>query len=151
MQKKTAIFNFKHVREAAQQKQMEELEAAGICPLCPEHITEHHREPIEQDSDWWMVTKNDYPYDGAEVHYLFIYKSHTANPADLSPEAWADLGQQIKTLQERLNIPGGAFFMRFGDTDYNGSSISHLHAHIISGTSHDNANGRIDVKLGYKK
>ncbi|MCA9367364.1 HIT domain-containing protein [Candidatus Kaiserbacteria bacterium] len=151
MDKKTDLFNFNHVREPAQREQMEKLQAAGICLLCPEHITTYHREPIEQDSDWWMVTKNDFPYKGTKVHYLFVYKPHTANVANITPEAWADLGAQITLLQKRLQIPGGAFFMRFGDTDYNGSSITHLHAHVISGVPHDEAGDKIEVKLGYKK
>lgn len=145
------LYNFKHVREKAQREQMEKMEADGVCLFCREHIETYHREPIEEEGDFWLLTKNDFPYEGTEIHYLIVYKPHIQHLAEVEPAAWNEFGELIRTLHKRLPLPGGALFMRFGDTDYNGSSISHLHAHIMVGAPHTEEAEAIRVKLGYKK
>ena len=55
---------------------MAALEAAGICVFCPEHVAEHHRQPIEFSGEHWYVTRNDYPYPGTAAHYLIVPHRH---------------------------------------------------------------------------
>src|SRR3954469_23499032 len=59
-----ALYYMDHARTDEQRRHMEELEAAGICVFCPEHVEAHHREPIESKGEHWYVTKNDFPYVG---------------------------------------------------------------------------------------
>lgn len=146
------LYNFNHVREDSQREQMDKLEAAGVCMFCREHLEGFKKEPIEFEGDWWVVTKNDFPYQGSSFHYLLVYKpEHITSCTELTPEAWTELGEHVKHVCEKHNIPGGSVFMRFGDTDYNGSSINHLHAHIISGAPYSEDAEGMRVKLGYKK
>ena len=39
----------------------------------------------------------------------------------------------IKWANKKFKIPGASFIMRFGDHNYTGATITHLHAHIVSG------------------
>jgi len=145
------LYNFKHVREEAQRASMETLEDEGICVFCREHLETYREEPIEFEGDWWVVTKNGFPYEGATFHYLLIYKAkHIVHCDEIAPEAWVELGEHISALSHKYNLPGGSMFMRFGDTDYNGSSISHLHAQVIVGVPHNDQAEGLRVKLGYK-
>ena len=68
--------------------------------------------------------------------------------ADAAPEAVADLFTLLNAATAEYQITGGAFFMRFGDTHYNGSSVEHLHAHLIMGDVDAEGHEPVRVKLG---
>ena len=51
---------------------MEELEAAGVCIFCPEHVGAYQREPVEHSGEHWYVKRNDFPYAGTRAHYLIV-------------------------------------------------------------------------------
>jgi diadenosine tetraphosphate (Ap4A) HIT family hydrolase len=92
------------------------------------------------------------PYEGTTHHYIFVYKpSHITLPSELSPESRIELFDLIDWAVQEFNIPGGSFFMRFGNSDFNGSSVEHLHGHLISGTKKGDGSEGLKVKLSYKK
>ncbi|MCW9054840.1 MAG: hypothetical protein OQJ98_02580 [Candidatus Pacebacteria bacterium] len=150
-EKKTTFLNFKHTRGDAQQKQMEQIAQDGVCPFCREHFEKYHNSPIEEEGEWWVVTKNDYPYDGTSAHYLLVYKLHATNVTEVDQEAWVEFGRFVSMLNEKHAPNGGAVFMRFGDMDYTGSSVAHLHAQFLVGGPHSEDAEKLRVKLGYKK
>jgi len=143
--------NFAHARTDEQQKLMEKIQRDGVCPFCWKHFEYYHPKPIEEKTDWWIVTENMNPYDGASLHLLFVYKEHVISPTDISTEGWTDLHTTIKSALKRHGKDFGAFFMRFGETNSTGSSVAHLHAHVIVGRKYSESTGdKIKVKLGYK-
>jgi diadenosine tetraphosphate (Ap4A) HIT family hydrolase len=119
-------------RSAEQRAYMEELEAAGVCVFCPEHVAEHHREPIEVSGEHWYVTKNDYPYAGAVAHYLIVPHRHVTSFHELPDAAGAELWAIKRRLREQLAPLATATVERSGDMRFNGGSVAHLHTHFVA-------------------
>lgn len=147
-----AGLDHKEARTEEQKRLMAEIEADGVCPFCEAHFRKYHPKPILKETDSWFFTENMSPYQGAEHHYIFVYKpAHIVFPSALTPEARVELFDLIDWAIQEFNIPGGSFFMRFGEGGYNGSSVEHLHAHLISGVEKGIDTEGLKVKLSYKK
>lgn len=149
-------FNFKNARFSEQLNKMKEMHKLGICMFCKEGMKKYHGAPILREKKWWFVTKNDYPYEGTKVHILIAYKKHIDSINNISSGAMTELLGHIKWIIKKYKMPGGVFAMRFGDTNYTGATIKHLHAHIILGASREKLgkvkypDSFITSVLGYK-
>lgn len=143
------FLNLNHARTDEQKALMEKIEEDGVCPFCWEHFEKYHPKPVLKKTDWWIVTENMSPYGNARIHYIFVYKEHITSPSELTKEGILDLFDLMKTIEEEQEIPGGAMMMRFGDTRYTGGSVTHLHAHLISGNKKEDGGDAIRVKVGY--
>lgn len=150
-EKKKVFVNLDNARTKEQSEVMEKIKQDGVCPFCIEHFRKYHRRPILKETDWWVVTENMSPYEGSRVHYIFVYKpKHITLPSELSHEAMVDLFTLLDWAAQETEIIGGSFLMRFGDTRYNGASVDHLHAHLITGGEGGPDKERIKMKLGFK-
>lgn len=143
--------NLHHARVEEQRIQMEEIARLGICPFCREHFESHHREPILFETSSWLVTENDYPYAGTVRHLLLVAIRHVTDMANLNFNEYRDLGLVLGWVSSNFPHHGGTLIMRFGDTDFTGATISHLHAHIIYGVSREEGTEAIKQKVGYQK
>ena len=147
-----AGLNHNEARTEEQKSLMAKIEADGVCPFCEEHFRQYHPKPILKETTSWFFTENMSPYEGTTQHFIFVYKpSHIRFPSELSTEARAELFNLIDWAIEEYEIQGGSFFMRFGEGGYTGSSVEHLHAHLISGEEKSNDTEGLKVKLSYKK
>lgn len=126
------LYSVDAARRADQRRYMEELEAAGICVFCPEHVASHHREPVEHSGEHWYVTKNDYPYEGAAAHYLIVAQRHVVSFDELPDAAGAELWAIKRRLKEQLEPVSLATVERSGNMLYNGGSVAHLHIHLVA-------------------
>ncbi len=126
------LYSFDAARREDQRRYMEELEAAGVCVFCPEHVAEHHREPVEHSGEHWYVTKNDYPYEGAAVHYLIVAQRHVVSFDELPDAAGAELWAIKRALKAELQAVSVATVERSGNMLYNGGSVAHLHVHLVA-------------------
>jgi ATP adenylyltransferase len=126
------LYYLEAARSAEQRAYMEELEAAGVCVFCPEHVAEHHREPVEFSGEHWYVTKNDYPYAGAVAHYLIVPHKHVTSFDELPDAAGAELWAIKRRLREQLAPLATATVERSGDMRFNGGSVAHLHTHFVA-------------------
>ncbi len=126
------LYNVDAARSAEQRRYMQELEAAGVCVFCPEHVAAHHREPVEHTGRHWYVTKNDYPYDGAAAHYLVVSNLHVVSFDELPDEAGAELWEIKRTLKSQLAPTALATVERSGNMLDNGGSVAHLHVHLVA-------------------
>lgn len=106
---------------------MVRMEAEGKDSMAPEYIEQE----ILFRTKYWHVSKNRFPYDGAEQQFLIVAMQPVYKIEDMSPEMWADLQQIWYRLMEEYNMTGGAFCMRFGDPARSGASLTRLHAHLI--------------------
>lgn len=141
--------NLSNARTPEQVALMEKIIADGVCPFCAEHFRKYHPKPILKETEYWFFTENMSPYAGTKHHFIFVYKpAHITKPTELSAEASADLFALIQAATEEYQFPGGALFMRFGDTRYNGSSVEHLHAHLLMGDHDAPGHEPVRVKLG---
>lgn len=147
-----AGLNHHEARTEEQKRLMEQIEADGVCPFCAEHFRAYHPKPIIRETDHWFLTENMSPYGGTAHHYIFVYKpAHICFPSEMTADARIELFELVDWTIREHNIPGGSFFMRFGAGDYNGSSVEHLHAHLISGASNEGDTEGLKVKLAYKR
>lgn len=126
------LYHLPAARSDQQRRYMEALEGAGICVFCPDHFSDHHREPIEIRGVHWYVTKNDFPYRGTSAHYLIVPYSHISSFDELPDEAGAELWSMKRQLKETLDPPAIAVVERSGEMRYNGGSVAHLHIHFVA-------------------
>ena len=140
-----------HARGEEQKRIMEQIQTDGVCPFCAENFEKYHTEPILKTTGNWIVTTNFSPYEGSIYHFLFVYKpDHIDKPSDMLPAAKIELFDLVEELTTEYQLAGGSILMRFGDGNINGSSVGHLHAHLVVGDSKDNGGDSLKVKLGYK-
>jgi|SRR3989344_2821293 len=111
---------------------IEKIQKDKVCPFCPENLSSYHKNPILKENTHWLVTKNMYPYKGAAHHFLLLHKIHITKPKEMTQEDRLDFFEIVEWTIEEFKIPGGTFFMRFGDTHYTGASVAHLHAQLVS-------------------
>lgn len=149
--KANKLMHFKNAREPQQLSKMLKAKKLGVCPFCPKYYKEFHTAPIIKENKNWILTKNDYPYDGSKIHLLLIHKKHIEKIKDLKSEASKELFEIISWVEKEFKINGGSVFMRFGNIKYTGATISHLHAHIIMGTKEGRRTEKLKVPVGFKK
>ena len=126
------LYDLAAARSETQRRRMEDLEAAGICVFCQEHVAEHQPEPIEHTGRHWYVTKNRYPYEGTRDHYLIVARRHVLSFDELPDEAGAELWSIKRMLMAELEPAAVATIERSGNMLYNGGSVAHLHIHLVA-------------------
>lgn len=144
-------FDFDHVRSTEQRTLMERAQSEGVCVFCLTSFRKFHNHPILKKNQSWYVTKNKFPYTGTRLHLLLIHKRHIHQIGEIKPNEWKDLGEVLSWIHSVYKVKGGSFFFRFGDTQYTGATISHLHGHFVTGVSRAHAKGSIEARLAYKK
>jgi diadenosine tetraphosphate (Ap4A) HIT family hydrolase len=126
-------YNVSAGRSQKQVDNMRELEADGTCFMCYDNLLAYKNNKIEFETTHWIATKNAYPYEHTTLHMLLIPRRHVRSLSDLSKEERADLIEAIVEVEKQFNLDSYAVGMRCGDFRYNGGSVEHLHAHIITG------------------
>ncbi len=149
--------NARHEKQLAK---MQECLSLGLCPFCPEHFKKYHDAPVLMEGNWWIITKNDYPYEGSTHHYLAIAKNfhtdshktseHPTDLKDIHPVAWPELFKLFTDLEKKLEVKGGGVFLRFGDMSRTGATIAHIHVHFIVGGEKKDGSEWLCAALGYK-
>ncbi len=143
------LLDISNARTQEQRILMEQIQKDGVCPFCAEYFSKYHPKPIIKETDYWFFSENMSPYEGTKYHFIFVYKpSHIEGPGELSTEASSDLFSLLSWATKTYNIPGGSFFMRFGKSKYTGSSVAHLHAHLLMGDIDAPGHEAVRVKLG---
>lgn len=126
------LYDLAAARSADQRQRMEELEAAGVCVFCEEHVAEHQPEPIEHTGEHWYVTRNRYPYEGTAAHHLIVARRHVTSFDELPDEAGAELWSIKRMLKAQLEPAAVATVERSGNMLYSGGSVAHLHIHMVA-------------------
>ena len=103
------------------------MEAEDKDPMAPEYIEQE----ILFMTDYWHVSMNRFPYEGAEKQFLIVAKGPVYKIEEISPEMWLDLQKIWQKLVKEYDLSGGGICMRFGDPSLSGASLTRLHAHII--------------------
>ncbi len=126
------LYNLDAARGAAQLERMRRLEREGLCIFCLEHAQELRRPAPELLGEHWYVTRNDFPYEGAEHHWLIVARRHVEAFAELPPAAGAELWEIRRELSAREGAVAYATVERSGDMRFNGGSVAHLHVHMVA-------------------
>lgn len=126
---------------------MVEMERAGKDPLAIDVIDQE----ILFHTDYWHVSRNRFPYEGAESHFLIAAMQPVYDIADMTPEMWDDLRKIWLKLRDEYGAVGGAFSFRFGDPSRSGASLTRLHAHVITPAPGEKVRFSISGKTALKE
>ena len=63
---------------------------------------------------------------------MILGEKHRENFSELKKRDFEAVSYLAKWAIKKYKIKGGALAVRFGDTDFTGASVAHLHFHIIS-------------------
>lgn len=129
--------NTNHARSADQREALERIVTRGECPFCEGNLAKEHHKPILHDNGRWLVTENQWPYSGTRRHLLLILKRHAQHADDLTPEEQVSLFDAVGWANREFRIEAAGLVMRYGDTSRAGSTVTHLHAHIVEPYSPD--------------
>jgi len=146
--KQTPLVNLSNARVEEQREVMEKIQRINKCPFCPKSLDKFHKREKVMEGEFWILTKNRWPYDHTTVHLLAIYKSHAVKLRDITPEAGAELFRFFQWAESTYQIDAGAFAVRFGDIRLNGATVSHLHAHLIEPDSKNPNHKTVRFKMG---
>jgi ATP adenylyltransferase len=147
---KKRLINVSHARSAFQRDVMQRIAKDKVCPFCEEHFLKYHTRPILKKGKYWILTENFVPYEGAKHHLMIVSRTHIEHFSELIPAARAELFDLFADECKKRGIRGGSLVMRFGDTDYTGGSVAHLHAHMVSGAKRGTNRSPLTAYLGYK-
>lgn len=128
---KKAVVSIKNARKGEYKQVIEEILKKGKCPFCPENFL-YHKKPILKRKKHWFLTKDSWPYKNSKHHFLIIGKRHKEKFSQLTKEDFQEVSELANWAIAKYKIKGGAVCVRFGDTNFTGASVSHLHFHILS-------------------
>ncbi len=120
-----------NARHADQRQIMQTINDRDESPFLLKNLRKYHPLPILKKGKYWYVTPNQWPYDHTQYHFLIIHQEDISDLTQVTPEAAQELIELSQWLQQKYKLVGGALCMRFGDTNYTGGSVRHLHAQFI--------------------
>lgn len=125
------LVNIKNARKGEYKKVIKEINKTGKCPFCKENF-KYHKKPIYKRRDDWFLTSNSWPYKNTSCHLIILGNKHKENFSELTKKDLESVAYLVNWAVKKWKIKGGGIATRFGDTDYTGASVSHIHFHIIS-------------------
>lgn len=148
MSKEKKFVDLNSARVDDQRNVMQQIVQDGVCPFCMENFTRYHKKPILREGEHWILTENQWPYDHTKYHFLAVAKKHIETIESIPLGAMEELREHLQWAIKENSVPGGSFFMRFGDIKYTGSSVAHLHAQLLMGDVDAPGHESVRVKLG---
>lgn len=127
---KKNFVNIKNARKGEYKRVIEKIAKTGKCPFCKENF-KYHKKPIYKRKGDWFLTNNTWPYKNTKVHLIILGNKHKENFSELTKSDFESVAFLANWAVKKWKIKGGGFAMRFGDTNYTGASVSHIHFHII--------------------
>lgn len=109
---------------------LHDIQNEGVCPFCPKTF-KWHTKPILRREGGWLITENFKPYKNARYHFLIIKIKHKEHFDELTPRDWQSFSHLAAWAVKKFRIKGGALALRFGDTAHTGSTVCHIHAHLL--------------------
>ncbi|MEK7109184.1 MAG: HIT domain-containing protein [Patescibacteria group bacterium] len=106
------------------------IASIGHCPFCPENF-KYHKKPALKKMGGWFITESRWPYKNSQKHFLIISTKHHETLGELKAADMRTILSLATWAVKRYKIKGGGLTMRFGDSDFTGATVSHLHAHLI--------------------
>jgi diadenosine tetraphosphate (Ap4A) HIT family hydrolase len=122
-----------NARTAEQLADMRDLEAAGVCIFCPEHLAADPNQRVLHRTAEWTVTPNEFPYRNTRLHLLLVPNEHVTDLADLSPAAQQDFWNALRWVRDHFGLTFYGMAVRNGLSEYTGGTVRHVHVHIIQG------------------
>lgn len=137
-----------NARHADQKEKMLEYLQNGTSPFMPEQIEKDGYQKIIKKTKHWYITTNRWPYEHTKYHYLIIANQYWTQIDEITPEASSEIIPLVQWLCRELKVPGGAVCLRFGDTNYSGGTVDHLHWQFIVPDLEDSNYERVHFAIG---
>ncbi|MBL7142091.1 MAG: HIT domain-containing protein [Candidatus Pacebacteria bacterium] len=134
--------NIKNARRGEYRKVIKEIALKGECPFCPENF-KYHKKPIFKRKEDWFLTNDSWPYKNTSCHLIILGKKHKEKFQELTKKDLESVAYLTRWAIKKYKIKGGGLAIRFGNTDFTGASVTHIHFHLIS--------PKIDKKTKYAK
>ncbi len=134
---KNKLVNLENTRTDDQRKVMKKILEEGHCPFCKENLSNYHKKPILRETENWLLTEIQWPYDRTRAHLMAITRNHVTTLSGLPKEAGSELFELFQWAEKEYGMKGGAvglgsaLAMRFGESKYSSSTVTHLHAQMI--------------------
>ncbi len=109
---------------------LKEIKRTAKCPFCKENF-KYHRKPILKSEKGWFLTESSWPYKNTLYHFVIISQKHKENFSQLNSSDFKSVSKLVNWTVKRYRIKGGGLALRFGKTNYSGSTVCHLHFHLI--------------------
>lgn len=111
---------------------LEEAQRSGECPFCRPAF---QKKAVYKTYDW-LTAPNQFPIKDSEgsepaYHFLLLPKRHTGDFTDLTPSDWSQMLEMIGWIRYTYQIPGAGLVHRLGDPLWSGSTIIHVHFHLV--------------------
>lgn len=130
MKIETRVVNPRFAKGKEYRNVINTIDNIGHCPFCPENF-KYHKKPILRKSNGWILTENSWPYKNAEKHFIIISEDHKETLNDIKHRDLDSILRLSSWAVRKYRILGGALMMRFGESDYTGATVTHMHAHLI--------------------
>ena len=127
---KVKVVDLRSAKSARYRAILHDIQNEGVCPFCPKTF-KWHTKPILKREGGWLITESFSPYKNTKHHFLIIKIKHKEHINELSPRDWQSLSRLAVWAIKKFRIKGGALALRFGDTALTGSTVCHIHAHLI--------------------
>lgn len=125
------VVNIKYAKSREYKKTLETIEKTAECPFCKDNF-KYHKKKILKKKSGWFITESSWPYKNAKFHFLAICEKHKEEFRELTSRDFSAVSKLIKWVIEKYKIKGGCLALRFGDSDYTGATVCHLHFHLIA-------------------
>lgn len=109
---------------------LEKIIKTEKCPFCPDNF-KYHKKPILKKYKGWLATSNSWPYNDTTYHFIFIPEKHKEKFSDLNDKDLQAVKYLVNWVINKYKIKGGGLTLRFGEQNYTGATVLHLHFHLI--------------------
>jgi diadenosine tetraphosphate (Ap4A) HIT family hydrolase len=127
------LYHLGNSRGDEQTGYMRELEAAGICVFCPEHLEADPDQVVTHRTAHWTITPNKFPYASTTLHLMLVPHEHVADLLDLTEAAQRDFWTALGWIRKTYGLTYYGLGARNGDPRFTGGTITHVHVHVIVG------------------
>ncbi|MFH1346935.1 MAG: HIT domain-containing protein [Spirochaetota bacterium] len=107
------------------------IENEERCPFCQDNFKYHKKEVLKKSGSWF-ITESSWPYKNTNYHFLIINLEHKEQLSELTRNDLCSVKQLADWAVKKFKIKGGALTIRFGDTNFTGATVCHIHFHLIS-------------------
>ena len=128
---KKKVVDPRFAKDEGYSRVISDIKQKGKCPFCHDDF-KYHKERIIHSIGSWFITKNSWPYESSLHHFIILNdKEDKETVEELVDEDMLMIFKLIKWAVKEFDIPGGGMAMRFGETDYTGATVCHIHFHLI--------------------
>lgn len=124
------VVNSNNARLKEYKRVLKAIEKTEKCPFCKENF-KYHKKSILKKENGWFITKSSWPYKNTQYHFLIISEKHKENFSQLTSSDFKVVSKLINWAIKKYKIKGGGLLLRFGESIYTGSTVCHLHFHLI--------------------